>query len=132
MNFEQRIYFERLFLTNKYEFFRFSKNYDDLAYMLLTHNFLLDEDINTYTVKIAIRQQLSDDEEQYLLSFVNGLLTFKPNIEYVSDFLSVKKDIEFDYPEDEGFVSLIKQVENVFDVDIDIKNISTFNEHIQK
>ena len=31
--------FKRLILTSKNEFYRFSKNYNDLAYVLLTDNF---------------------------------------------------------------------------------------------
>lgn len=137
--------FERLILTKGYEFYRFSQNYNELAYLLLTDNFkkapnnfgeaFFDDDFNPsdnwIKVQCATRKALDEHERQEILSFVDGLLNFKPSIDYMVDFFDLAKDLEFNYPTEVGFVELTEKINIIFNSDIKIQFGSSFNNIIQ-
>ena len=137
--------FERLILTKDYEFYRFSQDYSDVAYLLLTDNFkkassnfgeaFFDYDFspndNWITVQCATRKNLDEPEQQEILSFVEGLLSFKPSIDYLVDFFYLSNDLEFNYPSEAGFVELTEKINLIFNSAIKIHVGSSFNNIIQ-
>ena len=137
--------FERLILTKDYEFYRFSQDYSDVAYLLLTDNFkkassnfgeaFFDDDFspndNWITVQCATRKDLDEPEQQEILSFVEGLLSFKPSIDYLVDFFYLSTDLEFNYPSEAGFVELTEKINLIFNSAIKIHVGSSFNNIIQ-
>lgn len=137
--------FERLILTKDYEFYRFSQDYSDVAYLLLTDNFkkapisfgesFFDDDFspndNWITVQCATRKALDEHDQQEILSFVEGLLSFKPSIDYIVDFFYLSNDLEFNYPSEAGFVELTEKVNLIFNSAIKIHVGSSFNNLIQ-
>jgi|GEM_PF-3292514 hypothetical protein len=139
--------FERLFLTSNSEFYRFSLDYEDVAYLLFFDTFskadkdfgkrFCDEDYETrqnyILVKVGLRRELEDEEREQILSFVEGMLGFKPDVDYFVDFIEVAKDIEFDYPTDSGFFELVAKVNDIFGLDnsVEISDALSFNHIIQ-
>lgn len=137
--------FERLFLTKSSEFYHFTIDYDTIAYLLILDTFskapksfgdqFYDEEFepndNWIIVKCAVLKELTEEERAYVLSFLESLLGFKASIDYVVDFFPITKEIEFDYPKDQGFFDLIQQVNQMFDTGITIKEPSSFNHLIQ-
>lgn len=133
--------FERLILTKDYEFYRFSQDYSDVAYLLLTDNFkkapnnfgetFFDDDFspnnnNWITVQCATRKDLDEHERQEILSFVEGLLSFKPSIDYMMDFFYLSNDLEFNYLSAAGFVELTERINLIFNSAIKIQVGSSF------
>ncbi|MBC1339623.1 hypothetical protein [Listeria innocua] len=138
--------FERLFLTPKYEFYRFSLNYDDVAYLLITDNFnpappefgtpffdnTFEPNENQISVQCGVLRKLSENEDNYLQSFIEGLLGFKPSIDYSIDYFKIKRELEFDYPTEKGFKELLAQINTLFSSNVIINDFSSFNNIIQK
>lgn len=137
--------FERLVLTKKEEFFRFSMNFEVIAYLLLEDTFsktdkkfgelFFEDDFipeeNHILVKIGTMKTLENNEREFLLSFADGLLRFKPSVDYVVDFFDIKEEIFFDYPKDKGFFELIQKINSNFNSNISIANVQSFNDLIQ-
>lgn len=140
--------FERLLLTKNSEFYRFSRDYVDIAYLLIFDSFskanssfgeqFFDSDFeprdNHIIVKVGLLRNLNENEKNEINSFVDGLLSFKPSVDYVIDFFKVPEELEFDYPTDEGFVELIEKINKMFDLnrEIVVHNIDSFNNILQK
>lgn len=138
--------FERLFITKKSEFFRFSEKGNDMGYLLLYDTFskapdrfgeqFFEDDFepneNHIVVQYAHRSDLTDIHREAALSFVEGLLSFKPNIDYVVDFFYAEQDLEFDYPTNRGFVELIEKINRLFNTNIVINDFQSFNNILQQ
>lgn len=137
--------FDRLILTTKHEVYRFNRNDNTIAYLLLEDAFsqadesfgrlFLDNEFipreNQILVKVASTRELETEERDFLLSFIDGMLSFKPSIDYVVDFFELAEEIVFDYPIDRGFLDLIEKINLAFNSTITIKHIETFNYLIQ-
>lgn len=78
-------------------------------------------------MKIGTTRTLESNEREFLLSFVDGLLRFKPSINYVVDFFEIKEEIFFGYPKDKGFFELIQKINSNFNSNISITNVQSFN-----
>lgn len=76
--------------------------------------------------------ELSDVEREYLLAFTDGLLRFKPSINYVVDFFKMDFDIECDYPKDEGFLELVDKINSIFKTTIALTNVQSINNLVQE
>ncbi|MBC1458818.1 hypothetical protein [Listeria newyorkensis] len=138
--------FERLLLTDSSELFKFSIEFDDVAYLLLIDTFskapksfgekILDDDFipnsNHIVAKCGMRRELSTEERESILSFAESMLSFKPSIDYTIDFFYVDKELESGYPEGQGVIDLVDVVNTVFKTEIVIKNPSSINNIIQK
>ncbi|AQY51793.1 hypothetical protein PWEIH_00885 [Listeria weihenstephanensis FSL R9-0317] len=138
--------FERFLLTDTSEFFKFSIEFEDIAYLLLVDTFakaeksfgerIFEDDFvpndNHILVKCGIRRELTIKEREYILSFVEGLLSFKPSIDYLVDFFDVDVDLESGYPEGDGIIDLVERINELFESNIVIKDASTINNIIQK
>ncbi|EUJ25198.1 hypothetical protein [Listeria cornellensis] len=138
--------FERLLLTDSSELFKFSIDFEDVAYLLLIDTFskapkgfgekIMDDDFvpnsNHIIVKCGLRRELSAEERDFILSFAESILSFKPSIDYMIDFFYVDTELESDYPEEQGVLDLVDVVNKVFKSDIVIKNASSMNNIMQK
>uniref|UniRef100_UPI00403F9A1B hypothetical protein n=1 Tax=Candidatus Enterococcus willemsii TaxID=1857215 RepID=UPI00403F9A1B len=141
--------FDRLILTKEVEFYQFSyreRPYEIVAYLLLQDAFkpaskefgwqFYDYDFepndNQIFVKIGTLHELSDVEREYLLSFTDGLLRFKPSINYVVDFFKMDFDIECDYPKDEGFLEFVDKINSIFKTTIALTNVQSINNLVQE
>lgn len=139
--------FERLLLTKNSEFYRFSQNYGDVAYVLILDSFskapsnfgeqFFEEGFepreNFLIVKIALLREIDGKEKNELTSFVESLLSFKPSIDYVIDFFEISEELEFDYPKENGFIELVEKINSTFNLNHEIKvnNIDSFNNIVQ-
>ncbi|MBC6308928.1 hypothetical protein HCJ66_05115 [Listeria sp. FSL L7-1582] len=138
--------FERLLLTDRIELFKFSIDFNDVAYLLLIDTFskapksfgekILEDDFipnnNHIIVKCGTRRELSLGEREYILSFVESLLSLKPSIDYLVDFFYVDADLEAEYPENDGVFDLVDKINDLFKTNIVIKNASSINHIMQK
>lgn len=86
---------------------------------------------NWITVQCATRKDLDEHDRQEILSFAEGLLSFKPSIDYMVDFFYVTEDFEFNYPSEAGFVELTEKINLLFNSAIKIHVGSSFNNIIQ-
>jgi hypothetical protein len=138
--------FERLFITKESEFFRFSEEGNDMGYLLLFDTFskasdkfgtlFLEDNFepneNHIVVQYAYRSDLTDMDREFILSFVEGLLSFKLSIDYVVDFFYVEQDLEFDHPTNRGFVELVEKINRLFNRNIMINDFQSFNNILQQ
>ncbi|MBP1042444.1 hypothetical protein I6N95_15605 [Vagococcus sp. BWB3-3] len=86
---------------------------------------------NHIRVIFGLLRDITEEERAFLLSFMESLLSFKPSIDYRVEYVEVANELEFDYPEEKGFVQLVNQVNSLFDVTIQITDYSSFNNLIQ-
>ncbi|KMT60198.1 hypothetical protein X560_1124 [Listeria fleischmannii 1991] len=87
---------------------------------------------NHIVIQYAYRSDLTDMDREFILSFVEGLLSFKPSIDYVVDFFYVEQDLEFDYPTNSGFVELVEKINRLFNRNIMINDFQSFNNILQQ
>ena len=141
--------FERLLLTKNCEFYRFSRDYDDVAYLLIIDTFskatvsfgkqFFDDDFEPRENQIIVKvfgikdKGISETDREELNSFVESLLSFKPSIDYVVEFEEVSKELEFDYPSKDGFIELIEKIDKLIDAkyQVKVKNVDSFNNLLQ-
>ncbi|WP_051912736.1 hypothetical protein [Carnobacterium funditum] len=136
---------ERLFLIQKNECYRFNIDLEVIACLLLTDTFseapkeyseaIMDNNPdpseNFIFVQVGVTRELSEQEREELLSFTDGLLIVKHDIDYFVDFFDINKEIQFNYPHDIGSSDLITKVNTIFETDIEIKNVKSFNNLLQ-
>lgn len=108
----------------------FSKASDKFGTLFLEDNFEPNE--NHIVVQYAYRSDLTDMDREFILSFVEGLLSFKPSIDYVVDFFYVEQDLEFDHPTNRGFVELVEKINRLFNRNIMINDFQSFNNILQQ
>lgn len=108
----------------------FSKAPDAFGEQFFEDDFEANE--NHIIVQYACRSDLTDMHREFVLSFVESLLSFKPSIDYVVDFFYIKQDLEFDYPTNKGFAELVEKINMLFNTNIIINDFQSFNNILQQ
>lgn len=138
--------FERYFLTEKYEFYRFSENNETIAYFLVTDtkkrtpqsygNAIMDDHFepsdNYFSVQVGVLKKLSKKQKEWVLSFAEGLLSYKYDIDYLVDFFDLKSEIEVDCPSGTSLTELTGKINIQFGSGIQVKNEESFINLVQK
>lgn len=138
--------FQRWLLTNKVEIYHFTKDTDSIAYLMFEGTFskarqefgdsIFDDDFepknNHFIIKCATLKGFTDVDRKEILSFCDKILGFKPSIDYLVDFFSIEKEIEFSYPQDFGFKEMINQFNKTFQINIVLSDYQSFNTLVQR
>ncbi|MEC0922739.1 hypothetical protein AAYR27_10920 [Bacillus safensis] len=137
--------FERLFLTEKNEFYRVALDFEDIAFIMVTDTLdqtpkeylrsIMDEDGETaenfFEVKIAICRELVEEEKQKITGFIEDLLSYKPDIDYSIQFFSLDEELNISYSNEEELADFLTYINKMFDTNITFK-FSSINKLIQK
>ena len=138
--------FSRYFLTEKHEFYRFDEDSETIVYFLITDTknrtpesygkALFDDSFepsdNDFSVKVGVLDDLTEKQREWILSFAESLLSYKYDIDYSVDFFELNCDFEVDYPYGSWLTDLIEMLNNQFGSDIQVKNMQSFMNLIQK
>lgn len=138
--------FQRWLLTEKYEIYNFTHGIDSIAYLLFEDTFekankefgekIFDNDFeansNQIIIKCATLAGFTEENRQEILSFCDKIIGFKPSIDYLVDFSPIQKEVEFNYPYEDGFKEMIHQLNAIFKINIVVNDLLSFNNLIQK
>lgn len=138
--------FSRYFLTEKHEFYRFAEDSETIAYFLITDtknrspesygkaifDVYFEPSDNYFSVKVGVLDDLTEKQREWILSFAEGLFSYKYDIDYSVDFFELKRDFEVDYPSGSWLTEFIEMVNDQFGSDIQIEDTKSFIHLIQK
>lgn len=138
--------FSRYFLTEKHEFYRFDEDSETISYFLITDTknrtpesygkAIFDDSFepsdNYFSVKVGVLDDLTEKQKEWILSFAESLLSYKYDIDYSVDFFDLNCDFEVDYPSGSWLTEFIEMVNDQFGSDIQVKNMQSFMNLIQK
>ena len=138
--------FSRYYLTEKHEFYRFDEDSETIAYFLITDTknrtpksygkAIFDDSFepldNYFSVKVGVLDDLTEKQKEWILSFAESLLSYKYDIDYSVDFFDLNCDFVVDYPYGSWLTDLIEMINNQFGSDIQVKNMQSFMNLIQK